>query len=112
MLCCDSHEVSFDEAVQVAKFLAGVQRQRLAGSLERVAHRFAETCQTVIISGSGSFLASQLISQNRRTASSRIVSLAEQLSPDIAEAACAYAIATGSRINKLAQDFRCDSTGR
>ena len=93
MLCGDRDEVSFDEAIQIARFLADVQRQRLAGSLDRVVHRIPETCQTVIVSGSGSFLARQLIAVNRRTSQANVVSLADKLSPEIAEAACAYAVA-------------------
>ncbi len=92
-LCCDRDEISFDEAVQIARFLADVQRQRLAGSLERVAARFETPIETVIVSGSGSFLARRLIAENRRTTAARIVSLDDQLSPGIAEAACAYAVA-------------------
>jgi probable H4MPT-linked C1 transfer pathway protein len=93
MLCCDRDEVSFDQAVQIARFLADVQRQRLAGSLERVVQRLSSACSTVIISGSGSFLARQLISENRKTKDATVISLAEKLSPGIAEAACAYAVA-------------------
>ena len=93
MLCCDRDEVSFDEAVQIARFLADVQRQRLAGSLERVASRFETPVETVIVSGSGSFLARRLVAGNRRTVAAKIVSLDEQLTPGIAEAACAYAVA-------------------
>ena len=92
-LCCDRDEVTFDEAVQIARFLADVQRQRLAGSLERVAARFETPIETIIISGSGSFLARRLVAENRRTTAARIVSLDDQLSPGIAEAACAYAVA-------------------
>ena len=93
MLCCDRDEVSFDDAVQIAKFLADVQRQRLAGSLERVASQLPGPCQSVVVSGSGSFLARRLAAENRRTATARIVSLDDQLTPGIAEAACAYAVA-------------------
>ena len=93
MLCCDRNEVSFEQAVQIARFLADVQRQRLAGSLERVINRLSSACSTVIVSGSGSFLASQLIHENRRTKDATVISLAEQFTPGIAEAACAYAVA-------------------
>jgi len=93
MLCCDRDEVSFDEAVQIARFLADVQRQRLAGSLERVASQLPGPCQSVVVSGSGAFLARRLVAENRRTATARIISLDDQLSPGIAEAACAYAMA-------------------
>ena len=93
MLCCDRDEVSFNEAVEIARFLADVQRQRLAGSLERVASRFETPVETVLVSGSGSFLARRLVAENRRTSRAKMVSLDEQLTPGIAEAACAYAVA-------------------
>jgi probable H4MPT-linked C1 transfer pathway protein len=93
MLCCDREEVSFEESVDIARFLADVQRQRLAGSLERVVQRLESACQTVVISGSGSFLATQLVNENRKTQNARIVALAEQFSPGVAESACAYAVA-------------------
>ena len=93
MLCCDREEVSFASAVQIARFLADVQRQRLAGSFERVLHRLSSPCQSIIISGSGTFLARQLVSENRKTKNAKIVLLSDLCSPAIAEAACAYAVA-------------------
>ena len=93
MLCSDRHEISVEESTQIARFLADVQRQRLAGALERVLHRLPSACHTVIVSGSGSFLARQLIADNRHTTNSTVVSIADQFSSGIAEAACAYALA-------------------
>ncbi|MBS0205514.1 MAG: H4MPT-linked C1 transfer pathway protein [Planctomycetes bacterium] len=93
LLCGDREDVSEAEAVQVARFLADVQRQRLAGALERILQRLTSPCETVIVSGSGSFLARRLVAQNRRLASANVISLDEILSPGIAEAACAYAVA-------------------
>lgn len=93
MICCDRHEVPFDEAVQIARFLADVQRQRLAGSLERVARQLTSRCENVILSGSGTFLAKQLIVENRLTSESRLIPLDAQFSPAVAQAACAYAVA-------------------
>ena len=93
MLCCDRDEVSYEQAVHIAMFLADVQRQRLAGSLERVINRRSSACSTIIVSGSGSFLARQLIHENRKTKDATVISLADQFSPEIAEAACAYAVA-------------------
>lgn len=93
MLCADRDEVTFDEAIQIAKFLADVQRQRLAGSLERVVQRFEGNVDRVVVSGSGSFLARRLIAENRRLRDATVMSLDELLSPGVAEAACAYAVA-------------------
>lgn len=93
MLCADRDEVSFDEAVQVARFLADVQRQRIAGALERVVQRLPSACEGVIVAGSGSFLARKLVAGNRQLAEADVVSLDQILSPEIAEAACAYAVA-------------------
>ena len=93
MLCCDRNEISFDEAVEIARFLADVQRQRLAGALERVVQRLPAKCQAVILSGSGAFLAQQLVSENRHLANINVISLAKQLSPGVSEAASAHAVA-------------------
>ena len=93
LLCGDRDEVSFDEAVLIARFLADVQRQRLAGALERVVQRLPGRCESVIVSGSGSFLARRLIADNRRLAGTKVTSLDELRSPGIAAAACAYAVA-------------------
>ena len=93
MLCCDRNEVSFDEVVEIARFLADVQRQRLVGSLERVVSQLSEPLKGVAVSGSGAFLARRLVATNRRTANAWIFSLEEHCSPMIAEAGCAYAVA-------------------
>ncbi|HEY4262390.1 MAG TPA: hydantoinase/oxoprolinase family protein [Schlesneria sp.] len=93
MLCADRDEISFDEAVDIARFLADVQRQRLAGALERAVHRFDNPFQNVVISGSGAFLARRLIADNRRLRDAKVTSLDQLLSPGIAEAACAHAVA-------------------
>lgn len=93
MLCGDRHEVSLEDALPVARFLADVQRQRLAGSLDRVLARLPGPCESAVVSGSGAFLARRLIRENRRLLTAKVTSLDELLSPGIAEAACAYALA-------------------
>lgn len=93
MLCADCDEISLSEGVELARFLADVQRQRLAGSLDRVVSRLNSPCRTVLVSGSGEFLARRLISENPKTASATVISLEQQFSGGIAEAACAYAVA-------------------
>lgn len=92
-ICGDRDEVLLDDAMHIARFLADVQRQRLTGALDRVLHRLSSPCDSVIVSGSGSFLARRLIAGNRRLADAKVISLDELMSPGIAEAACAYAVA-------------------
>lgn len=93
MLCADRDEVSFEESVDIARFLADVQRQRLAGALERVVQRLGGSIESVIVSGSGAFLARRLIADHRRLRDATMVSLDQLLSPKVAEAACAYGVA-------------------
>jgi hypothetical protein len=92
-VCGDRDEISLDEAIQISAFLADVQRQRLAGALERVVQRLPGRCETVVISGCGAFLARRLVAGHRQLTDAKVVSLDEILSPGIAEAACAYAVA-------------------
>jgi len=100
MLCGDRNEISLSEAVEMARFLADVQRQRLSGSLERVVSRLTSPCQTVMVSGSGEFLARRLVADNRKTNAARVISLEEQFSEGVAEAACAYAVAQLAAMRK------------
>lgn len=93
MLCCDRDEISCEEVLHIAKFLADVQRRRLSGALERVALRLPSICENVIVSGSGNFLAFQMVYENRHTSNARIISLAQQTSSEIASSACAHAVA-------------------
>ena len=93
MLCADRDEVTLDEVIQIARFLADVQRQRLAGALNRVLQRLPVPFDSVIVSGSGSFLARQLIADHPRLSAVPVTSLDQVLSPAVAEAACAHALA-------------------
>jgi hypothetical protein len=61
-------------------------------------------CERVIVSGSGSFLARRLVAHNRRLKQAAIQSLDELISPQIAEAACAYALARLATVNN---EFSC-----
>lgn len=91
--CCDRTEFTADDALAAARFLAAVHQQRLRGALDRVLAEFTRTCAAVVISGSGFFLARELLTNHPRTSGARLVSLADELSPAVAEAACAYAVA-------------------
>lgn len=93
IICGDRDEVTYEESVEIARFLADVQRQRLAGALDRIVRRLPSTGEFVVVSGSGSFLAQRLISENRLTSQSELISLSDRISPAHSSAACAYAVA-------------------
>ncbi len=93
MLCCDRNEFTRDDAELVSRFLADVQRQRLAGAMESVLSRTPGACKNVLIAGSGTFLARNLIVGSKRLEKADVVSLSDCFSAETSEAACAFAVA-------------------
>lgn len=91
-LCCDRSELGEAAATGIAQYLADRQREQISAALENVL-RDREPRRTVIVSGSGSFLGRQIATQHPQLKSAKIIELAEELSGDVATAACAYAIA-------------------
>jgi len=94
MLCSDRTEFSLEQAMTAARFLGGVQQQILSTAVERVWSQRKEPCETVILSGSGSFLAEKVAEATEVTRHGRIVRLAEEISASASEAACAFAVAS------------------
>lgn len=92
-VCGDRLEIPRDEAVRIAEFLADVQQQRLTGALTRVIAATGDSVESVLISGSGSFLAKRLAGNHAKLSSATIHELSAMFSPDTAEAACAFALA-------------------
>jgi uncharacterized hydantoinase/oxoprolinase family protein len=92
-LCCDRSEVDEPAATVIAEYLADRQREQISAALETVL-RDREPRRTIILSGSGSFLGRQIAARHPRLDTAKIVKLAEEISGDIATAACAYALAT------------------
>ncbi len=91
-LCCDRTELDAEAITQVAQHLAHCQATDISLALDQVLHHRVQR-QTVIVSGSGSFLARRLAARHPRLREARIIDLSEQLSGDLAAAACAYAVA-------------------
>ena len=61
--------------------------------LERVTSQMVGPCRTVLISGTGTFLARRLVDSTTRLQDAEVVPLSEQFNPQISEAACAFAVA-------------------
>ncbi len=93
MLCCDRTEVSLDEAHQIAAELSARQVARIRSAVDDVLCRMPQRCEQVILSGSGCFLAEQIVAEHPVLRSATRTRLDELLSPDICEAACAFAAA-------------------
>ena len=104
MLCCDETEIGDDELIDVARQIAAIQLDRLGSALRRVIgiSEDGSPLGTVLISGSGTFLARRLVASHPDLAASRQVDLSECFSSDIATAACAFATA------RLAQERVAD----
>lgn len=91
-LCCDRDELDAAAATQIAQFLADRQREQISAALEKVV-RNREPRQTVIVSGSGSFLGKEIAKVHPQLSGAQAIELAEQINDEIATAACAYAVA-------------------
>lgn len=92
-ICGDRTEVSLDQAQGIATFLADVQLQRLSGALTRVLSASEAAVETVLVSGSGSFLANRLVEKHPKLNSATMHELSSMFSAETAEAACAFAVA-------------------
>lgn len=93
MLCGDRNEVSNAEATDLARQFAELQQQRITAAIDQVLERQSVTCDCVVISGSGSFLAERIVSQHPHLKTAERLRLASMFSPEVAEAACAFAVA-------------------
>ncbi len=93
-ICCDRSECPFEEAVAIARSVRDQQLRQIRESLEKVLARHGKgVLQEILISGSGRFLARQVLSMLPELQSAAVVDLGELLSPELAGAACAHAVA-------------------
>jgi (4-(4-[2-(gamma-L-glutamylamino)ethyl]phenoxymethyl)furan-2-yl)methanamine synthase len=94
MLCCDRTELTIDELQSISRELFNQQLQIIRTAVERVISRSSPPVTTAILSGSGAFLARQVIDSIPSLLPARRIDLGAELSADLAEAACAHAVAT------------------
>lgn len=94
LLCRDRTELTLTEAGEIAGWLSAVQRRQISMAIDQVLRGQAESCQTLLISGSGSFLIEQIADGHAFLRSLRRIRVAECLSAGVSEAACAYAVAS------------------
>lgn len=92
MLCADASTCTREQIEKLATRVLQKQVNILQNAVEVVAARLGKVPRALVLAGSGEFLASVVVSQLSFKAS-RMVSLAEQLGPEVSRAACAHAVA-------------------
>ncbi len=93
MKCADVETFSLEDAQELANNAMLWQLTYLKRAVEKVAQRLHDSPRQVILAGSGEFLAPKLIQSQEAFPIPKVISLAQQLGPDISEAACAHAVA-------------------
>jgi probable H4MPT-linked C1 transfer pathway protein len=93
MLCADAETCREEETRTLAEQAMRVQVEYLAGAVERVARSLPVSPTTMILSGSGEFLARRVLQKVLLLSRPRIISLGERWGPALSGAACAYAVA-------------------
>jgi probable H4MPT-linked C1 transfer pathway protein len=93
MLCGDAESVNGADAEGLARRVMECQVSVLRLAVEAVVERMPAAPGTIILSGSGEFLARRVLEEGKQMPRRRIVSLGEQLGPEITQAACAYGVA-------------------
>jgi probable H4MPT-linked C1 transfer pathway protein len=93
MLCADFDTCTEEERQKLVLRALRRQTNQLGFAFGRVAARLPGPPQTVVLAGSGEFLARSVLGQQTPFPACRVVSLAEELGPEVSRAACAYALA-------------------
>jgi uncharacterized hydantoinase/oxoprolinase family protein len=91
MLCADLETSTEEERRDLASRAAGRQVEMIAAAMKHVSGRLGEPPATVILAGSGEHVAAKALAATGWTP--RVVSLRQELSGAVSEAACACAVA-------------------
>src|SRR5262249_52527507 len=91
MLGADAETCTADQTRELARQVSGEQIARIRAGLGRVRDSLPGPPRAVILSGSGEFLARQVV-EDCLPSSVGVISLARELGPTISQAACAYAL--------------------
>jgi probable H4MPT-linked C1 transfer pathway protein len=101
MICSDAETLSREEAEGLAQEICDRQVAIVEEALNQVAARLPQPPQRVILSGSGEFLACQVLARSA-PAIGEIISLKSRIGAEASEAACAFALA------QLAAEMLCE----
>ncbi|HKB38448.1 MAG TPA: hydantoinase/oxoprolinase family protein [Gemmataceae bacterium] len=106
MVCADLDTSTEAERLALAREVHRRQIEQIVRAVAAVTSRMTGLPRTVILSGSGEFLAREVVAASPRLTGCRVVSLAERIGPALSQAACAYAVAV------LAAERSIRHTGR
>jgi probable H4MPT-linked C1 transfer pathway protein len=93
MLCADLETSTADERLGLAWEVRHRQIEQITRAVATVTSRMTGLPRTLILSGSGEFLARAVAAASPRLAGCRVLSLAERIGPPLSQAACAFAVA-------------------
>ena len=94
MLCGDLETSTAEERQNLAERLARQQAEWIYDAMKEVASRLPQPPRTVLLAGSGEFLARTALNiAPLASEAPMVISLADELGPSLSEAACAYAVA-------------------
>ncbi|WP_417389011.1 hydantoinase/oxoprolinase family protein [Gimesia sp.] len=92
-VCCDITELSEEEAIKIAGWLAARQQAQITEALDQVLSRMGHVPETVLISGSSVFLAKKIVQSHPVLAQAKVTNVAEIFDRSISDSACAFAVA-------------------
>jgi (4-(4-[2-(gamma-L-glutamylamino)ethyl]phenoxymethyl)furan-2-yl)methanamine synthase len=93
MLCADAETCAPEETRRLAERVLLKLVYHLGFAVEASVKHLPGPPQTLVLAGSGEFLADLILREQKAFAVPAVVSLADQLGPQISQAACAYALA-------------------
>jgi len=92
MLCADLDEVGEPRLLRLAEAIAARQRNLIIDAVERVVARCGAS-PVMLLSGSGAFLATQILEQSSALSSLQTIRLDELFERRVSRSACAFAVA-------------------
>jgi probable H4MPT-linked C1 transfer pathway protein len=94
MICADLETTTEDERRWVAEHALEYLVNIVGSAVDHVTERLPDLPRTVVLAGSGEFLARRVLQRDRRSrVVAQVVSVAELLGADVSQAACAQAVA-------------------
>ena len=95
MVCCDHTDLDEQDLLAMAEQVVAAQTRQIVSALERILKRCEHQAKkpAVILSGSGDFLARNVVETAGVSRFSHIYELAKMYRSDVSQSACAFAVA-------------------